>query len=96
MLLAKDGIFPITRDSTGRLKPHLPASGFHFPGTIQGEGKLESVKEGTPNENPLFATQQIARPMISEKAPLKGVNLRDSYLYDYATQAGETIVVTGE
>ena len=64
--------------------------------SLQGEGKLESVKEGTPNENPLFATQQIARPMISEKAPLKGVNLRDSYLYDYATQAGETIVVTGE
>lgn len=43
MLLAKDGIFPITRDSTGRLKPHLPASGFHFPGTIQGEGKLCGV-----------------------------------------------------
>ena len=64
--------------------------------SLQGEGKLESAKEGTPNENSLFATQQIARPMISEKAPLKGVNLRDSYLYDYATQAGETIVVTGE
>lgn len=40
MLLAKDGIFPIVRDGKGNPLPDLPASGFNFPGTVQGEGKL--------------------------------------------------------
>lgn len=43
MLLAKDGIFPIVRDQEGHLLPFRPASGFPFPGTIQGEGKLCGV-----------------------------------------------------
>ena len=40
MLLAKDGIFPITKDKNGNPLPLLPASGLPFAGTIQGEGKL--------------------------------------------------------
>ena len=32
--------------------------------------------------------------MISEKAPLKGVTLRDTYLYDVDTREGEVIIVT--
>lgn len=43
LILARDGIFPITKDATGNLLPHLPASGFNFPGTVQGEGKLNGV-----------------------------------------------------
>lgn len=41
--LAKDGIFPVTRDADGKLLPYSPASGFDFPGTIQGEGKLNGI-----------------------------------------------------
>ncbi len=40
MRLAKDGIFPIVKDKDGHLLPDLPASGFQFAGTVQGEGKL--------------------------------------------------------
>ena len=40
MQLAKDGIFPIVKDKDGHLLPDLPASGFQFAGTVQGEGKL--------------------------------------------------------
>lgn len=43
MLLAKDGIFPVTRDKQGKQLPELPASGLNIPGTIQGEGKLSGV-----------------------------------------------------
>lgn len=43
MLLSKDGIFPITRDCNGHLLPGVPASGLNFPGTIQGEGKLNGI-----------------------------------------------------
>ena len=41
--LAKDGIFPITKDKDGKLLKELPASGLHVAGTIQGEGKLNGV-----------------------------------------------------
>lgn len=40
MKLAKDGIFPITKDRYGNTLPLLPASNLDIPGTIQGEGKL--------------------------------------------------------
>ncbi len=55
------------------------------------QAQLKEVKDGEENPNPLFVQQKIARPMISEKAPLKGVTLRDSYLYDCPTQAGDTL-----
>ncbi len=41
--LAQDGIFPITKDKDGKPLPYTPASGLNFPGTIQGEGKLNGV-----------------------------------------------------
>lgn len=47
------------------------------------------VKAEGDNPNPLFEKQEISRPLVSEKAPLKGVELKDSYLYDVATEAGQ-------
>lgn len=41
--LAKDGIFPVTKDKNGIPLEQLPASGLHVPGTIQGEGKLNGI-----------------------------------------------------
>ncbi|QZE15171.1 7-carboxy-7-deazaguanine synthase QueE [Halosquirtibacter laminarini] len=41
IILAKDGIFPITRDIEG--KAMTPKTGFSVAGTIQGEGKLAGV-----------------------------------------------------
>lgn len=41
--LAKDGIFPITKDKDGKLLKEVPASGLHVAGTIQGEGKLNGI-----------------------------------------------------
>lgn len=46
------------------------------------------------NANPLFVKQQIARPLISEKAPLKGVNLTPFYLYDLPTEVGQIYMFT--
>ncbi len=43
--LAKEGIFPIIKDKDGRLLSDPPATGFDFPGTVQGEGKWV----GTPS-----------------------------------------------
>lgn len=41
--LAQDGIFPVTKDANGNTLPEMPASGFDFPGTVQGEGKLNGI-----------------------------------------------------
>lgn len=41
--LARDGIFPVTKDKNGAPLPCLPASGLDVPGTIQGEGKLNGI-----------------------------------------------------
>ena len=48
------------------------------------------------NSNPLFVKQQISRPLISEKAPIKGVELKDFYLYDIATEAGQVYTLSGK
>lgn len=46
------------------------------------------------NPNPLFAKQEISRPLISEKAPLKGIELKNYYLYDIPTEAGQVYTFT--
>ena len=33
-------------------------------------------------------------PMISEKAKIQGIKLRETYLYDIDTKEGETIIIT--
>lgn len=43
LILAQDGIFPIVYDRNGERLVQIPASGFSFPGTIQGEGKLNGI-----------------------------------------------------
>lgn len=53
---------------------------------------MVEVENEMENTNNLFRKQQIGRPMISEKAPLKGLNLRKVFLYDCSTIKGETIV----
>ena len=56
-------------------------------------GESLTKAEGA-NSNALFEKQQIARPLISEKAPLKGIELKDFYLYDVPTEAGQTYTFT--
>lgn len=58
--------------------------------------ELKEVKKDTDNANPLFVLQRINRPMISEKAPLKGIDLRKTYLYDRQTKVGEVLVFEGK
>jgi len=45
------------------------------------------------NPNPLFAVQEIARPMISERAPMRGFIAPQAQLYDIATEPGQVITL---
>ncbi len=58
---------------------------------LNGKGLKQAKGE---NANPLFTKQQVARPLVSEKAPLKGVELRPAYEYDISTIEGETFIFT--
>jgi 7-carboxy-7-deazaguanine synthase len=41
--LVKNGIFPVTRRAGGQPAEQLPNTGYAFPGTLQGEGKLVGI-----------------------------------------------------
>jgi 7-carboxy-7-deazaguanine synthase len=41
--LVRNGIFPVTRTAGGETAETPPATGYGFPGTLQGEGKLSGV-----------------------------------------------------
>ena len=45
------------------------------------------------NENPFFHVPTLATPLISEKAELKGFKVKDTYMYDIETEAGQEIVL---
>lgn len=64
-----------------RLRTHTP-----LPAQYRPAGN-------TANANPFFGLQQIARPMVSEKAPMRGFELKESYLYDIPTVAGQTYTI---
>lgn len=59
---------------------------------VDGKDYSESKND---NPNPLFAKQHIARPLVSEKAPLKGISLMKTYQYDVPTEAGQTYTLIG-
>jgi 7-carboxy-7-deazaguanine synthase len=43
IVLANEGVFPITKDKEGQMLDSMPATGMKTAGTIQGEGKLAGV-----------------------------------------------------
>lgn len=57
---------------------------------IKSEGSVKLEKAGGNNPNSFFQVPEVKDPIISPKADLKGVELRESYLYDFPTQAGKT------
>ena len=60
---------------------------------LQGEG-LKEVKDGSENPNPLFAAQEVLRPIVSPKASLRGPEIPQGYLYDIETVPGQEVTVT--
>ena len=59
--------------------------------SLKGRGNL-SVAKGE-NVNPFYETPNIQKPLISDKADLKGIDLKPTFLYDIDTKPGQKIVV---
>ena len=56
--------------------------------------KLTSAK--AQNSNPFYQLPQTPHPLISDKAILKGLGLKKSYMYDIPTKAGEVITLVSK
>ena len=59
--------------------------------TLVGAGTLKEAI-GT-NPNPFFTVPQTAAPIISEEANLENLELKETFLYDLATEKGKTYTV---
>jgi alpha-L-fucosidase 2 len=53
---------------------------------------LELTAAKGKNVNLFYELVEIRKPIISSKADLKGLNLKKTYEYDFATTAGKTYV----
>ena len=58
-----------------------------------GSPVIPGEAEGS-NPNPLFAPQEISRPLISERAPMRGFVAPQAHLYDFETVPGQVVVLT--
>ena len=63
---------------------------------LRAEGNTPLSRAVGKNQNPFYAIPQIKEPLISEKATLEPINLKNTFLYDIETQAGEKVTIAGE
>ena len=62
---------------------------------LKADGKsiLKSAKG--VNKNPFYQTPKIKQPLVSPKAKLKKINLKNTFIYDVETQPGEKYIFSG-
>ena len=63
-----------------------------IPNILKASFRLVKAKGENPNK--FYPTEESAKPIISEKAKLNPVNIKDTFLYDFQTKAGQTYVLT--
>ena len=62
---------------------------------IKADGNFTLKSAAGENENLFFETPSIKKPLISEKAKLNKVNIKDTFLYDFNTKPGKVYVILG-
>ena len=60
---------------------------------LKMDDKSELTMAQGENQNPFYQTPSILKPIISEKAKLKGFELASTYLYDISTKPGQELVL---
>lgn len=65
----------------------------YSPLKIEGGGTLVEAKG--ENSNPFYLVPQIKKPLISPKAKLEKLELRNTFLYDVETEPGREYVFSG-
>lgn len=62
---------------------------------LNGTATAKLARAQGENDNPLFAVAEIKQPLVSEKAKLNAVNLKEIREYDLKTEAGKVYVLKG-
>ncbi|WP_312769197.1 glycoside hydrolase family 95 protein [Epilithonimonas sp.] len=64
-----------------------------IPNEMELAGKTKLRKAEGENPNPFFETPEIKKPMISSEAKLNPVEIKESVMYDFPTEAGKTYIL---
>jgi len=59
---------------------------------LRAEGKTSLKSAIGENQNPFYQTPRIKEPIISNKATLKDVKLKNTFIYDFETKPGEKYI----
>ncbi|WP_345161551.1 glycoside hydrolase family 95 protein [Pontibacter saemangeumensis] len=57
---------------------------------VKSDGTVKLAKADGRNPNPFYQVPDVKDPLVSPKADLKGIELKETYLYDFPTEAGKT------
>jgi alpha-L-fucosidase 2 len=60
---------------------------------VEGSAKMNQAKG--ENNNPFYQVPQIKKPLVSSKANLKTVELKNTFMYDIKTKPGEKYIISG-
>jgi len=64
-----------------------------IPNEMELKGRTKLKKAEGKNPNPFFETPEIKKPIISSEAKLNPVEIKESIMYDFPTEAGKTYVL---
>lgn len=64
-----------------------------IPNEMELKGKTKLKKAEGKNPNPFFETPEIKETMISSKAKLNPVEIKESVMYDFPTEAGKIYIL---
>lgn len=64
-----------------------------IPNEMELKGKTKLKKAEGKNPNPFFETPEIKELMISNEAKLNPVEIKESVIYDFPTEAGKTYIL---
>jgi len=64
-----------------------------IPNEMELKGKTKLKKAEGKNPNPFFETPEIKKPLISSEAKLNPMEIKESIMYDFPTEAGKTYVL---
>ncbi|TDS17461.1 glycoside hydrolase family 95 protein [Sphingobacterium paludis] len=67
-----------------------------LPKGLTLRGNAPMTEATTENDNPFYKVNAIKKPLVSNKAQLKGIDVPATYLVDFKTQRGKEYVFTVE
>ena len=62
---------------------------------LKADGNTPLKLAESENQNPFFQTPTVKQPLISDKAKLEKVNLKNTFVYDLKTQPGGIYIFSG-